>query len=882
MALRVQVVRRMRRDRFPSVRIPALSPRVLRVLLVVAIVACLGGAALGVGLKSDLPDVAALESYTPPLNTRVLARDGSLLASFGEQKRILLSSKDVPKVFSQALVAVEDQDFYEHSGVDLKGIARAAWHDLTTMSLEQGASTITQQLARNLFLEPAKTAKRKFQEILVALEIEKQYSKEEILTLYTNQVYMGHGRYGLEAASQFYFGKHARDLTLAEGALLAGIIQRPEGLSPVRHPERALRRRNHVLNRMVEEGYVASDVAERAKAEPVEVSARSEQAELAPYFVEDVRRWLQQTYGDEALYQQGLQVRTTLDPALQASANRAVEAGLRELDHRQGWRGPAGKVPRGENPETFEPASWKKGLRAGTVVDGVVTAVAPGKARVRVGPWHGTLDAAAVAWTGRSNPASILKPGDLVRVRLRSFTDAGNASLELEQEPAVEAAFVALDPATGEVLALVGGFDFQRSEFDRAVQARRQAGSSFKPIVAAAALNEGFTPSTRILDEPTVFVEPGTWTAYQPENYGKHYYGELTLREALERSANIANVKLLDRTGYDPVIALARRLGITTQLRPFPSMALGAFEVNLLELTSAYGAFANQGVHLEPHMVVEVSDRDRASLFRAEPAVDQAVSAQVAFQMNRLLQGVITDGTGAAAASLGRPLAGKTGTTDDFTDAWFVGYSPEIAVGVWVGFDQKKSLGSRETGAQAALPIWRAFMEEALAGRPVVDFVEPAGVVDVAVDRLTGLRANEAAGCASIVVEAFVEGTEPALACSAAEHARLTFPYPFQRYPLGEDGALEIPIGDLERLLATEGAVSLSADGDHLVALTPEGTASLSVRTLPGSSPDPPLEVEEHVEGIDTMVGADGRAPRIVVLGNRGIFLASRRPAAVP
>lgn len=842
--------------------------RFAKAAVVLALLGGVGGAALGFGLKVDLPEIRALESYTPPLSTRVVAREGQLLASFGEQKRILLASRDVPEVFKKALVATEDSRFYEHSGVDINGIARAAWHDLKTMSLAQGASTITQQLARNLFLAPEKTARRKFQEILVALEIEKHYSKEEILTLYANQVYMGHGRYGLEAASQFFFGKHARELTLPEAALLAGIIQRPEGLSPIRSPERAVRRRNHVLQRMVDENSLAPADAERAKAEPLKLNPRPEQAELAPYFVEQVRRWLQQTYGDDNLYQRGLQVKTTLDARLQEAANAAVESGLRALDRRQGWRGRAGVVPSGQSPDAFVPDSAKGSPRKGALVEAVVVGTSPGKARLRVGDRTAVLDAEAVKWTGRVNPAAMVRRGDLVFVRLLDVPAEGPLPVELEQQPRVEAALVALDPRTGEVLALVGGFDFGRSEFDRAVQARRQAGSSFKPIVAATALNEGASPSTRLLDAPTVFVDPTTMQPYQPENYGKKYYGDITLRESIEKSANIATVRLLERTGYAPVIETARRLGITTDLRPYPSMALGAFEVSLLELTGAYAAFANEGVRIAPQLVQEVADRDRSPLFRARPEVEQAVSPQVAYQMNRLLQGVITDGTGAAAASLGRPLAGKTGTTDDFTDAWFVGYAPDLAVGVWVGFDTKKSLGSRETGAQAALPIWQAFMEQALAGRPIVDFAEPPSVVTVAVDRLTGLRASDSAGCASIVSEAFVEGTEPAIACSPAEHERLRFPWPFQSYPLGEDGALEIPVGDLERLLASEMFVRLSADGDAIEYADAAGRARLAVRTLPGANPTLPEELAGKVDA-STWAGADGRAPLVVVVGSR-------------
>lgn len=825
----------------------------------------LGSASLGFGLKFDLPDVRALEDYTPPLHTRLLAADGSPLASFGEQRRVLLGHNDIPKVFEQALVAVEDSNFYRHNGIDPWGVARAAWHDLTTLSREQGASTITQQLSRNLFLSAEKTARRKIQEAMLAIEIERHYTKQEILRFYANQVYMGHGRYGLEAASQFYFGKPARELDLPEAALLAGIIQRPEALSPFKAPERAVRRRNHVLTRMTQEGFLSESDAARAREAPLRLASHADTADLAPYFVEEVRRRIQTAYGDDALYQRGLEIRCSLDPALQKIANQAVEAGLRQLDKRQGWRGRTGTVPRDAAPDTWSSPAWRNGVAAGDVTDGVVVRTLPGKVQVRVGPYAGLLDAEAVAWTGRSNPAAFLKPGDVVRVRVEALTERGNASLTLEQEPRVEAALVALDPATGAVRALVGGFDFNRSEFDRAIQARRQAGSSFKPLVYAAAIQQGIPATERVLDEPTVFVERGTFKPYQPENYGKTYYGELTLREALEKSANIATVKLLDRVGMQPVIELARKMGLTTELQPYPSMALGAFEVSLLELTGAYGAFANGGVRVEPWLVAEVRDRGGAVLERAKPSVQEAVRPEVAFVMNRLLEGVVTDGTGAAASALGRPLAGKTGTTDDFTDAWFIGYTPDLVVGVWVGFDQKKSLGRRETGAQAALPIWQSFMETALRDTAPLPFPQPEGVAIAGIDRRTGLKVSADAGCAPIEMEAFLSGTEPTESCNAAAHARLALPYPFQRYPIGPDGALEIPSADLDRLLASEPSVRLVDGGRRL---EPVGTAgvSLPVRRTAGVSADAlPEGVEGNVDA-SGWVGADGRKARVILL----------------
>jgi penicillin-binding protein 1A len=828
--------------------------------------AAIGGAALGRGLKLDLPDVEALDRYTPPLNTRVLAHDGSTIGSFGEQRRTLLAQKDIPKVFLQALVAVEDSHFYEHGGIDMKGIARAAWHDLTTMSFQQGASTLTQQLSRNLFLKPDKTPRRKLQEMLLAMEIEQRYAKDEILRMYCNQVYMGHGHYGLEAASQYYFGKHAAELDLPESALLAGLIQRPEGLSPFRNPDASLRRRSHVLDRMVAERVLSPEAAEAAKRAPLVLSQRQEATNLAPYFVEDVRRALQAKYGEEGVYQGGLEVRTGIDVDMQGIANRAVDQGLRQLDKRQGWRGRVDRVPQGDAPETWASASWRGGVVEGGTYDGVVLDTSRGRARLRAGPLQGTLDAEAVAWTGRKDPAALVRRGDIVRVRVQSAKISDHAVFALEQDPKVEGALVAIDPHTGAVRALVGGFDFRRSEFDRSMQARRQAGSSFKPFVYAAALMRGMTASDRVLDAPTVFVEPGTFSLYQPENYGEKYYGLVTLRKALEKSANIATVKVLDRAGFKPVIALARDLGLTTDLQPFPSMALGAFEVSLLEMTSAYGAFANQGVWVEPYLVEGVRSREGAVLELAKPTAREVLTPQLASIMNGLLEGVITDGTGAAAASLGRPLAGKTGTTDDCTDAWFIGYTPDLVVGVWVGFDAKKSLGSRETGAQAALPIWQAFMEEALRGETSVPFPDVEGVSHASVDHATGLRAVETAGCVEIVRERFLEGTEPTRDCTAAEHARLRLPWILARYELDERGALVVPETDLVALVASEPFLAVSPGRDALSVSSAEGTVTIRLHVVPGASARLPAGLEGKIDPV-ALVGKDGRPADVVLLG---------------
>jgi penicillin-binding protein 1A len=847
-------------------RLPKRWP-ILAVAVAVAF-AAITGAALGYFLRLDLPDVQALEDYEPPQMTHVIAANGFLLDTFQEQRRIFVHYEEIPVEFRQALLAVEDAGFYEHTGLDFRSILRAAWRDLWSLSAAQGASTVTQQLARNLFLTPKKTIRRKVAEALLALEIERQYTKEEILGFYCNQIYMGHGRYGIEAASRYYYGVASRELTLNQAATLAGLIQRPEALSPLRHPDRSVRRRDYVLTRMESTGVLSSEDADIVRQEPLQVTEPAARTDIAPYFVEEIRRWLQGRFGTGNLYTAGFEVHSTLDPELQQIANRAVESGLRELDRRQGFRGATRRIPEDADPATWNEPTWSTEPEVGRIHDGVVTEVAEEGASVRVGPYSGTLGHDEISWTEAEQPGDILKVGDVIRVRLVSIDDASAARLTLEQEPVVEAAFVALDPATGYVKAMVGGFDFERSEFNRATQAKRQTGSAFKPIVFAAALSNGLTLADTLLDEPTVFLDPQRPAPYQPENYKNKYYGTITLRTALERSANIATVKLLDRIGYDAVIDAARRLGVRSELRPYASLALGAFETNLLELTAAYGTFANRGVWVEPHLVTEVLDRDGRPLERIEPDVRDALGPQVSFLMNRLLSGVITDGTGRAAASLNLPLAGKTGTTDDNTDAWFIGYAPGLAVGVWVGFDERRSLGQRETGARAALPIWRAFMKEAAEAAERLDAIEPPGVTLVTIDRRTGLRANPRAYCSPTITEAFLSGTEPTDLCSVYDHQRLRLPHPFQRYPIDEAGNLVIPVDELDRLMLQETNVRLAGGGTRIEAYLPGEVVSMGVKVVLNLLP-PELDPDSYLPPFDTTawIGKDGRPARIEWIG---------------
>jgi penicillin-binding protein 1A len=810
-----------------------LSParrRRLGIAAAILAASAIAGAATGTWLRLDLPSVRRLEDYRPPLITRLLDDGGDLLYQFAEERRVLIGASDLAPHLRAAILAAEDPRFYRHVGVDPQAIARAALKDLLTFSKAEGASTITQQLARSLFLTPTKLWRRKIQEAMLALEMERVYTKEEILGFYVNQIYLGHGRYGFEVAARFYFGHGARDVTLAEAALLAGLAQRPEALSPFRSAEAALRRRNHVLDRMAVEGFVDAAEAEAAKGEPLVLAAPQPAPTEAPYFVEEVRRDLAERYGEAALYEEGLEVRTTLDARLQAAANRALVRGLHDLDKRIGWRGPERNlVDDGEDLDAFDHPAWAAPPQPGDRLPALVLDAGRGTATVRVGTSVTSLDGQAVAWTGQDDPARLLRRGDLIRVEVARAA-GGRLSLTLDQVPEVEGALVAIEPATGEVKAMVGGYDFSRSQFNRATQAQRQAGSAFKPFVYAAALYGGLTPADAVFDEPTLLVDRTTGAVYQPNNYDRDYNGVVTLRQGLEGSLNIATVRLLNAIGYEPVIRVARRMGIASPLPPYPSLALGAAEINLLELTSAYTAFPNQGVRVEPHWIRAVLEHDGATREQARPAAGEALRPDVAYVMVAMFEGAVERGTAKLARGLGRPVGGKTGTTDDYTDAWFVGFTPSLAAGVWVGYDQKRTLGARETGARAALPIWLDFMRDALAGSPVELFHPPANVVRVPIDRRTGLRAGLDTGCDDVILESFLEGTAPTASCSPEEHRRAGLPYYLQRYPLDDLGRLRLTPRDLDWLTRWQGCRIDGGFGPRRLTCEAEGArASLPV-----------------------------------------------------
>ncbi len=690
-----------------------------RLLLILAAahgLALVAGVATGVLLSRDIPSVTHLDVFNLPQVTVLEDRDGEFLDSFGVQRRIPVPLSRMSAWYLEAVIATEDPRFERHFGVDPIAVARALVATARSLRIGvQGASTITMQLARDQFLHRRKTIWRKIQEAVLATQIEKHYSKQEILELYCNRIYLGHGRYGVEAAARFYFGKSARELTLHEAALLAGLAQRPEGLSPLRNPEGALARRNHVLRRMVIEGVLDEAQARAAMEAPLGIVDRAPERPFAPYFIEEVRRWLLEKYGEEGLYEEGLVVRTTLDRRLQRAAERAVAFGL-DLYGRRHRQVPAGRpLPDDASPDTYRDPAWSSAFAVDDIVPALVLSVDPERqtAGLRIADAELEVTRRAIAWTGRDRVEQVFSESTLLPVRILELDRSGRpVRVELGSAPDADAALIAVDAATGEILALVGGRDFSISEFDLAMQARRQAGSAFKPFIFAAALELGLGPGQWIWDVPTVVVDRGSPVPYQPENYERDYEGLVTLRHALEHSRNIPTLRLLDAIGYDPAMEMARRLGIATHMRAYPSLALGSFEVRLVDLVSAYAAFANGGVLVEPRMVNEVRHRAQQTLFRVEPRAREVLSPEVAGMMTSLLEGVVQRGTGRAARILRRPLAGKTGTTDDFTNAWFIGFSPSIAVGVWVGHSASNaSLGRGETGARAALPIWIRFFD---------------------------------------------------------------------------------------------------------------------------------------------------------------------------
>ena len=690
------------------------------------LVSALVGATVGLLLvySTDLPQVNQLEHYRPSSITELYDDQGRTIGSFALQRRVVATYDDYPPVMRQALISIEDKDFYRHWGINVWRIAGAAYRDIRSGGRVQGASTLTMQLARNLFLSPDRSFHRKIQEALLAVQIERRFTKPQIFTLYANQIYLGHGVYGFEAASQFYFSKPAKKLTLDEAALLAGLPKSPTYYSPITHPDHALKRRNLVINSMLEDGEITAQQATVARDQPVQLNLAHDPDSLAPYFVEEIRRYLEGKYGSDQVHEGGLRVYTSLDMDLQRFANRALFDGLAAYERRHGWRGRLQNVLTGDvTLANYQHPDWESDPEVNSYVHALVTAVTPASASVRFGRYSATFTAADAAWT-RKRLSAILKPGDIAYVKVLALNADGKARVGLEEDSGVQGALVAIDNASGEIKAMVGGRDFNLSKFNRATQALRQVGSSFKPYVYTAAIDRGATPDDTILDAPISFPMP-TGPAYEPHNYDEKFEGTITLRRALAQSRNIPALKLADNLGIKIVIDYAHRFGITSNIPPYLPVALGAVEVTPIEQTSAFSVFPNDGVHITPRYITKVTDYEGRTLEENFPDVRDAVSARTARTMTAMLREVVLHGTGIAASTLKYPLAGKTGTTNNFTDAWFVGFSPSITCGVWVGYDEKKFLGARETGARAALPIWMDFMKAALAGKDPGEFQPP-------------------------------------------------------------------------------------------------------------------------------------------------------------
>ncbi|MGC2057339.1 MAG: PBP1A family penicillin-binding protein [Candidatus Sulfotelmatobacter sp.] len=697
--------------------------RVLFGLLV--LVSALVGATAGLLLvyTTDLPQVEALEAYRPSSITELYDDHGRVIGSFALQRRVVAGYDDFAPVLRDALVSIEDKDFYRHSGINFWRIIGAAYRDIESGGKVQGASTLTMQLARNLFLSPDRSFHRKVQETMLAIQIERRFTKPQIFTLYANQIFLGHGVYGFEAASEYYFSKPARKLTLAEAALLAGLPKGPGIYSPINHPDRATKRRNLVINAMLEDGKITAAQAADARALPLALHLQNDPNSLAPYFVEEIRRYLENKYGADQVHEGGLKVYTSLDVDLQKSANQSVLDGLATYERRHGWKGHLENVVAdGIAIDKYQHPDWDDEPEVNGYIHALVTSSGVGIATLKFGRYSAALGQADVAWT-QGKMQNLLRPGDICYVKILSLSPNGAARVSLEQDSGAQAALVAIDNTTGGIKAMVGGRDFSESKFDRATQALRQVGSSFKPYVYTTVIDKGGSPDDTILDEPVTFETASG--PYSPHNYDEKFEGIITLRRALAQSRNIPALKLASKVGIKSVIETAERFGITARLPPYLPVALGSAEITLMEQTSAYSVFPNDGVRVTPRYITKVTDYEGRVLEEDYPEVKDVISARTARIMTSMLREVVLHGTGVAAAKLPFSVAGKTGTTNDFTDAWFVGFSPAITCGVWMGFDEKKTLGAKETGAHAALPIWMNFMSAAMAGKDAGQFQPP-------------------------------------------------------------------------------------------------------------------------------------------------------------
>jgi penicillin-binding protein 1A len=768
---------------------------------IVFVVAVAGAAGMLWHYSKSLPDYSQLQDYEPAVMTRVHASDGSLLAEYARERRLYLPIQAVPKLVTNAFVAAEDKNFYEHGGIDFSGIARAAVlyvQQYGSGRRPQGASTITQQVAKNFLLTNEVSFARKIKEALLSMKIERTFSKEKILELYLNEIYLGMGAYGVAAASLLYFDKSVHELSIAEVAYLAALPKAPNNYHPFRQRERALERRNYVIERMAEDGYISAQDAAKAKKEPLKVTTRPTGARIfaAEYFAEEVRRYINDNYTEKKLYEGGLSVRTTLDPKLQVLARKVLVDGFVNFDEQQGYRGAISKldmsgewgVKLADVKALSDVTPWRLAvvLETGdqTARVGFQPAREPGGAVSRERE-TGTVMLEGVKWAkavagplkgkAPTKVSQVLELGDVVYVEPLAGKDG---QFRLRQIPEVSGALVAMDPQTGRVLAMVGGFSYDQSQFNRATQALRQPGSSFKPIVYAAALDNGYTPSTVVMDAPLeIDTGSGIWS---PENYSKKFYGPSTLRFGIEQSRNVMTVRLAQDVGMPLIGEYAKRFGIYDNLPPYLSFALGAGETTLLRMVGAYAMFDNGGRKIQPTLIDRIQDRYGHNIYKHdgrecrgcdadkwasqnEPTLidkrDRVLDPMTAYQITSMMEGVVQRGTATVVREVGKPIAGKTGTTNDEKDAWFIGFSPDIVVGVYLGYDKPRHLGHGATGGLLAAPIVRDFLKVALVDKPAVPFRVPAGIKLIRIDPKTGMRAGPSDQ--RVILEAFKPGTAP-------------------------------------------------------------------------------------------------------------------------
>lgn len=722
--------------------------------------------------------VRELENLHPSQASVVYDMHGKVLHAFEVQKRIPVETfKEIPDLLKATIIATEDEHFFTHPGIDPLAILRALYRNFITRRWTgQGASTITQQVARMVFLSPEKTLQRKIKEAFLALQIEKQFTKEEIFLQYYNNVYLGHGVYGFEAASRYYFEKTASKLKPEEAAMLTGLIQRPEAYTPYRHPDRALKRRNYVLKRMLLEKVIDQRTYLIAASSTIRLATHEERPEFAPYFIEEVRKYIDSKYGSETLYHGGLKIYTTLDPLAQKYSEASLKTGLYEWAKRRRKLEPLynvlEKYPGTEIGKIILP-EWPKHIFPDDEVLALVTEVKPREVRWRIAQYQGSwsLDD-DLSWLRLNTLEKNFKPGDVYLARFVSIS-AENHTMKAEPLPIpkAEGAMVALDPLTGEIRAMVGGYSFARNKYNRATQAKRQTGSAFKPVVWITALQRGYSMARLIQDAPIALEDPYLKTTWTPGNFDNRYLGLLTLQRALELSRNTVSVRLAMEVGLNHVIDMAHKLGLDVEIPPYPSIALGTIEVTPLQLTALYAVFANGGIRVQPYMVRRIEDRYGHILESNSPEYFEAIPANLAFIITNALEGVIRRGTAYAAHDLPFDAAGKTGTTDNFTDAWFIGYTPIIVAGVWIGYDEPSRLGYNETGGHTALPVWKQFMLRYMAGKPAVQFPPPDQVIIIPVDLETGLRATPE--CAKTVLMSFIPGTEPTEYCTAMKQSNV-------------------------------------------------------------------------------------------------------------